>query len=188
MNTQEIREILSCSVPKSYRTTVLPADKLNAVSSQQFAIVANSQNSNQPGMHWIAMFKNRRSKEVEFFDSCAMPIDFYSPTFEAFLGSKADIIRMSALRIQPGTSNACGHFSIYYLLHRVRGTSFEQILQSFDEFDLESNDRIVREFVGENFHSSNLLVTKKQNTLQELGSEVSTIIQCCEILEQLLQL
>jgi hypothetical protein len=136
-------------------------------------------------MHWIAMFKNRMSKEVEFFDSCAMPIDFYSPTFEAFLDSKADIIRMSALRIQPGRSNACSHFSIYYLLHRVRGTSFEQILQSFDEFDLESNDRIVREFVGENFPSSNL-VTRTQNTLIEVGREVFTIIQCCEILDQLL--
>jgi len=187
MNTQEIRNILSRGVPKSYRTTVLPADKLNVVSSQQFAIVANNQTSNQPGMHWIAMFKKRGSKEVEFFDSCAMPIEFYSPTFESFLSSKANVVRMSNTRIQAATSNACGHFSIYYLLHRVRGVSFERILQTFDEFDLDSNDRIVRKFVADNCEATNLIITT-QNAELEAESEVLTIVQCCEILHQLLQL
>src|SRR5882757_2132784 len=123
MNTQEIISILRVCVPKAYLTTVVPADKLNSVGSQQFAFVANFQDSSQPAMHWIAMFKNRGETEVDFFDSCGMPIESYSPTFQSFLSKKANVIRLNALRIQSATSNACGHFSIYYLLHRVKGIS-----------------------------------------------------------------
>jgi hypothetical protein len=91
------------------------------------------------------------------------------------------------MRIQPAKSNACGHFSIYYLIHRVRGASFERILQTFDEFDLEVNDKIVREFITDNFETNHLIKTNR-NTLKEEEVQVLTIVQCCEILEELLRL
>ena len=186
MNTEEILDILSYSIPKSFRTTVLPADKLSSLKAHEFAFVANSQDSDQPGMHWIAMFKQRGKKEVEFFDSCAMPIEFYSSSFESFLTSKANVIRMNRVRIQPGTSNACGQFCIYYLVHRVQGASFERILQTFDEFDLESNDRTVREFITDNFGDTSCTDTKKLFDVKD--REVIAIVQCCAILENLLQI
>jgi len=186
MNTAEILDILKHSIPRLYQTKVLAADKLNVVDSQQFALIANNQNSDQPGMHWIAMFKKREDNQVEFFDSCAMPLEFYEPGFESFLASKADIVRMCSTRIQSTRSNSCGQFSIYYLLHRVNGMSFESIMQTFEEFDLELNDRIVGEFTNNNFPKSHLLKAKAH--APSFGKELQLvgIIQCCQILEEFL--
>ena len=59
MNTREIQNILSESVPKSFHATVLAADQLKTVKSQQFACVVNNQTSDEPGMHWLAVFKKK---------------------------------------------------------------------------------------------------------------------------------
>ena len=92
---------------------------------------------------------------------------------------------MNCFRIQPVKSNSCGQFCLYYLIHRIRGFSFEQIIHSFDEFDLELNDKIVREFVIDKF---GMLFNKQ--ALQDIQTTLlsSFAVQCCETLDFLLQL
>ena len=101
MNSQEIRDILVTTVPTTFQTTVVPADKLGTVKSQQFAIIANSDRSDQPGMHWVALFKQRNSPIIEFFDSCAMPIEFYDSAFMKFLHLKGELPEAAKFEFNP---------------------------------------------------------------------------------------
>lgn len=188
MNSQEIRDILVTTVPTTFQTTVVPADKLGTVKSQQFAIIANSDRSDQPGMHWVALFKQRNSPIIEFFDSCAMPIEFYDSAFMKFLHLKGRVTRSSKVRIQSLSSNVCGQYCIYYLIHRVKGVSFENVLQMFNENDLESNDSIVREFVRVNFgmQPCRTNINATDSALEET-KDVINIIQCCMLLEDFIK-
>ena len=182
MNTLELQNILKVSIPKTFFSSVLAADQLRSINFKQFALIVNNQPSSEPGMHWLAIFKQHRSKEIEFFDSCAMPLDFYDKTFSTFLNSKASIVRLNSIRIQPIRSKTCGHFCLYYLLHRIKGCSFEQLIQAFDEFDLERNDSIVREYVNDNF---GMLLSKHSLYKPKELEDVISFIQYCETLDLL---
>jgi len=151
MNTPQIRKILKASIPIDYYTEVLPCDKLNLVPNKPFAIVINSDTSDSPGAHWLAIFMKQGSEEVEFFDSCAMPVKFYNSFVGSFLSSKGTKTRLNTVRLQSGDSNACGQYCIYFLLHRIVGIPYDRILQKFSAVDLECNDIIVQEFMRHNF-------------------------------------
>ena len=52
MNSTELRNILG-EIVTSTETGVFACDQLNFVEGDEFAIVVNSDESSQPGMHWL---------------------------------------------------------------------------------------------------------------------------------------
>jgi len=187
MNTTDIQDVLEVSVPDKFGVAVLPCDWLSRINADQFAVVINSDTAKSPGMHWLAIFKERSKKQIEFFDSCSMPLSFYNPSIGHFLENHANAVLSNCDRIQSEFTNTCGHFCIYYLLHRTSGKSFEAILNDFSLTDLPSNDHIVKQFVRDNFHInfSKGLRAEGVNHAAVIEDLVS-ILQGCQALEILL--
>ena len=187
MNTTDIQDVLEVSVPDNFGVAVLPCDWLSRITADQFAVVVNSDTAASPGMHWMAIFKDKRKEEIEFFDSCSMPVNFYHPSIGEFLENKAKGVRLNCGRIQSEFSNTCGHFCIYYLLHRTLGKDFESILCDFSLSDLSSNDETVKRFLRDNFHINFSKGLGEGNTNSAAAIEdLVSVIQCCQVFEFLL--
>ena len=83
---------------------VFPADRLpSRITQFPRGLVANTDPSTKPGMHWVAMYFPDASTS-EFFDSYGFPPSFYSPYFEKLLGkfpiSKTKYERFTKLDIK----------------------------------------------------------------------------------------
>lgn len=129
---------------------VFAADKLPILDfSKDCGLIANTDESNQPGQHWVAIFIPK-SGVPEFFDPLAYSPNHYIEHFENFLVNRAPQYRYNAQKIQSDESSWCGLFCIYYLYFRCRNVSFENIISSFS-LVLSENDPMVLSFVNEHF-------------------------------------
>jgi hypothetical protein len=133
------------------KTIVCALDQLKHIKENNFYIIFNNQTSNQPGMHWLALYKAQDSEEIEFFDSFAMPVWFYGDQLLNFCQSKAKSLKYSIHQYQSNLSDACGKYCVYFLSRRYSGESFNEILNSFSMYDLRHNDNIVETYINDNF-------------------------------------
>lgn len=184
MNTVELQNILNVSIPTSSFRTFFAADQLNSVKSNQFALFVSNQSSSEPGMHWLVFYKRKGSNEAEFFDSCDMPLDFYSADFNNFCVPGLILLDWSLWEFNLLKVTLLVNFAYIFLIYRVKGCSYEQILQNFDEFDLEQNDGIFKEYVSDEFGTLSKSLLYKSKTIQN----VISVVQYCEALDVLLQL
>jgi hypothetical protein len=90
----------------------------------------NTDPSNKPGTHWVAVYCD------EYFDSYGRP-------------SKRNK-KYNPVRIQGTLSSACGQYCVYYLCHRIRGRSMNDIVKDFS-YDYALNDMCVTEYINRNF-------------------------------------
>ena len=129
---------------------VCAINQLKSINFNSFSIICNNEPDTEVGMHWLAFYKDESSECVEFFDSFAMPIDFYGEEFSKFCTRKGKILQTSKVQLQSNQSSLCGNYCLYFLIHRSRGVSFTNILNQFSE-NLHDNDRIVKNFVQNHF-------------------------------------
>jgi hypothetical protein len=176
MNTTEIRRILHTAINKQMTTDVFACDQLQSLKSEKFAVIVNSDTSDEPGTHWLALFKES-GDTVEFFDSYAMPIEFYNTNILNFVSTKCKFLRQSEIQIQSDFSSVCGQFCIFYLVSRANGLNFNDILNEFSEINLSKNNEKVSRFVRDNFglDSSTACANERNIFLQDL------IVQCSKI-------
>jgi len=78
MNTAQILSILTRYVPHCYKVGVYPKDKIPSTLPKRSCIVINTDPSDRPGEHWLALFV---LDHLEFFDSYAFPPSFYGLKF-----------------------------------------------------------------------------------------------------------
>ncbi|GIX84985.1 uncharacterized protein CDAR_374191 [Caerostris darwini] len=55
------------------------SDKIPFIKEKKYAFVVNSDESSEPGSHWLAFYCENGC--IEFFDSFGNPPDFYDPQF-----------------------------------------------------------------------------------------------------------
>lgn len=177
MNSNQIRHVLHHGKIGQFHTGVYACDQLHHVNSDQFAIVVNTDDSNHKGMHWLAIFK-KRFCEVEFFDSFAMPISFYSPFIKSFVKRFSKRFLHNNIQLQSNYSNMCGQFCCFYILHRMRGWSLDSIINDFSFTNLARNDEKVYQFVQSNFHTQYTSHKTYKNESEKL--DVLCISQCCK--------
>lgn len=187
MNTTEIRKILNAAIDVRYTTEVLACDQLHLVKSNEFALIINSDTSDKPGTHWLALFKEASNDIIEFFDSFSMPVEFYNPHILKFINERCNYLNQSRIQIQSNLSTTCGHFCIFYLIQRTRGVTFENILSEFSRTNLVKNDKKVETFVNENFYLRNVSSHSTESTRDDtfIGE---IIIQCCKVLNNIIHL
>ena len=106
------------------------------------ALVVNTDPSCRPGEHWIAIYLPKCGP-VEYFDSYGKPPNVAS--IRTFLARNGDTFKINPKPLQGPLSSVCGHYCIYYLLHRCRGQSMEAITGRFD-VDQQRNDKDVLYF------------------------------------------
>ena len=105
------------------------------------AYIINYDEHDEPGSHWIAIFKSK--SQVEYFDSTGQPpLDSRLTTF---VGSN---YLYNPYQLQQPLGNACGFYSTYYILKRSRRCTANDILRLFVR---TNSDYIVKKFLYKHY-------------------------------------
>lgn len=135
MNTFEIEKTVARDKCLSkYFLGVFPSDKLPKVSEIPCCFIANTDPSNEPGMHWVALFFDTY---VEYFDSYGLE------PFEPFRKYNPEVVNTYCF--QSIGSKVCGEYCIYYLYMRSRRIPFETIVTKLK--GRNNTDKLVKSFV-----------------------------------------
>ena len=119
---------------------VFCADKLPKNVTYPAAFVINTSQLGENQKHWVAIFIDAFQRGY-YFDSFGLfPLDH---SVKEFLNKFTVVWRYSPLSIQSVISNKCGHFCLYFLFHKSRGLTLEQILQPFERLAVFKNDRFI---------------------------------------------
>ena len=76
--------------------------------------VVNNDPSTKPGQHWVALFRDKGSNVIEFFDSYGFPPEKYH--FAPF--SNFHVI-CNKITLQSKWSNVCGHYCVLFVYLRA---------------------------------------------------------------------
>ena len=138
MNTCEINKYLNNFI---HFFGTYPKDLLPKALAKKAGIVINTDNSNQPGEHWVAVFL-RPNGYAEYFDSFGMPpmhmeiiefLDNISP-----LGWFYNTIGFQSIY-----QNTCGMYCVYYLANYFNGGDFD-LFRSIFNHSSSLNDRLAK--------------------------------------------
>lgn len=88
------------------------------------------------GNHWISI--DQRGSPPIFFDSLSKGAEHYD--LQDIL---KPLVLSNTMRIQSNTSDACGCFAIFFVVHRLKGFSMKKILSFFKEEDYKYNEALV---------------------------------------------
>ena len=147
----ETREILKCfhqdGQMKQYAIGVVPADKLPIPHKRPCCFIANTDPSNKSGRHWLAIYVGADGIG-ELFNSYGKPP---GDGFEKYMKKHCKHVTYNSVRVQGPLSSSCGQFCIFYLSHRVRGRSMNNIISDFS-VNLTENDICVVDFVNKQFN------------------------------------
>jgi hypothetical protein len=144
MDSLQITKLLTKDlITKKYFIGVLARDKLPKKVNWPSALILNTDNSNQPGEHWLAIYYDENGV-CEFFDSFGFHPEFYSLTNYIKSTSKEFIYNNKTL--QGLFSKYCGHYCILFLLIRCRNYSMNYFLNFFGN-NTEKNDNLIKCFI-----------------------------------------
>ena len=101
------------------------------------SLIANTDKSTEEGTHWVTMYKENNI--CEFFDSYGRP-----PFKNKFTGKN---FKHNKIKLQSIYSDVCGQYCLYFLYHRSRGITLDQIVETLKV----DGDVIVKNFIQQNF-------------------------------------
>jgi len=130
MNTSQINAIISSDSKTNEKFQgVLARDQfINCEIIFPSLFVCNTDNSNQPGTHWVAIYFSELGK-CEYFDSYGLP-PLFSDVTQKLL--KIDqTFTYNEKRLQSFQTNVCGTYSIIYCMLKSRNYSLSRILEMF---------------------------------------------------------
>ncbi len=106
-------------------------DQLSGKPKETECAIVNFNNSNQPGTHWVAFYKN--GVQRIYFDSFGQipptEIQKYLKTPEEYKHNTPVIERNTDVVQKPNT-NICGHLCIYVLDQLNKGIPYQDIINS----------------------------------------------------------
>lgn len=177
MDTEQIIRVLS-SDPYAKETflDVFPSDWLPKTrqSKRPLSLVVNTHPHNQPGEHWLAVYLEDQNSG-EFFDSYGHPPNsaLFPQSIMLFLNKNVTGTVFQTKQLQDPQSVACGHHCVFFLHHRSKGLSFEQILKLYYSDDLAQNDREVMHFVKSKYENFRVA-----GPAQNMFQHAQTCISC----------
>ena len=142
MNTQQIERILrqdfyvNPTFHGVYAIDILPHFEYGSC-------VFNTAPSTEESGHWLALFVT--DSTVEYFDSYGgepprrLKRRWGNKTWDS-----------NTVPLQSPLSAVCGHYCVYYLLHRARGFPMSSIVMDFGS-DVDLNDEMVHKFIEKRF-------------------------------------
>lgn len=140
MNTLQLLKGLKGVAAPS--TGVYPADRIPIRWPRPFAMIANTDNHNQSGTHWIAMYLVKNGYGV-YLDSFGQPPMIRHHHHRLRLNSKNFVWNKKSL--QSFNSTVCGHYCLMFLHYMCRGYSLQSFCDLFAD-NYFANDNIVRKF------------------------------------------
>ena len=115
------------------------------------AYVFNLDPSYNPGVHWVAVYIDRKG-HTEYFDSFGHP-----PPREIkdFLYTCAESWDYNHIPVPDLYSMTCGQFIVFYIYQRCSGLTLDSILRKYFNPDAKiMNDVLVRDFVKMHYQFS----------------------------------
>ena len=143
MNSREVLQYLLRI--KSHTVGVYPADRVPLLWAKPCAFVLNTQNYNQHGAHWVAIYVDKYGTGT-YFDSLGKPPQI--PEHLRRMQKNCKKFRWNNKRLQSDYSNVCGHYCIMFLYYMSTGSGLTSFLKIFSQ-NLQKNDTLARNFVEE---------------------------------------
>lgn len=149
MNTVQLTGLMDKISCNTNFLGVLPCDYLpeDPLKDTPCMLISNTQSSDEPGEHWIAIYI-RRDGVACFFDSFgnAPDADCFPASFHNFLKNNSTVVQYSDKQVQDYTSDTCGQHCVFFLYYISRGYEYENIIKIYHN-DLLKNDVMVSLFV-----------------------------------------
>ena len=129
MNTKQLWFALSTNkITNNYFDGIFPKDTLNNIVNKPSLIICNTDNSYEPGEHWILFFFE--NDICEFYDSLGKDVLSYGETFYKFAQKFATKINQAEVRTQPIDTPYCGELCLFFAYMRCKGYCMGQILEA----------------------------------------------------------
>ena len=140
MNTIELINILNKDkFSRKLFCGVLPIDELKKFKFRKpCSLIINTDESNKPGEHWIALFINKNGN-LEYFDSYGIK-PFKKEIYQFIKKHRMKLI-YNKKKIQNSASINCGKFCLLFLLLRTRGFTMKKIIKLF--INNKNNDLLI---------------------------------------------
>jgi hypothetical protein len=154
MDTRNIEQILTKdSFTRHVFQGVYPVDCLpERIDSYPTAIICNTDPSDRPGAHWVAMYFDD-AMCGEFFDSFGFHPSYHHENFTRFMNKHSIRWTYNMNQLQSVLATTCGQFCVFYLLHRCRRVDLSKIVHMFTN-DKHLNDVLVNDFISDNYSFS----------------------------------
>ena len=149
MNADEITSALqSNGVTRHIFNGVCAADEVPiAFSVLPASCVVNTDTSDEPGQHWIALFQAKASV-LEYFNWYGNDPAYHKLELHPLIASNR-LVKQDYL-IQSDLTTVCGQYAMFFVYNRCIGKSYSDILKLFSK-DIYANDRMVQLFVNRTF-------------------------------------
>lgn len=144
MTSDVIAEILTKLIPGKFYG-VVPKNELPTITLKPATVVANSDNSSQPGTHWTVFYFDA-SGNGEYFDPLGLP-PLYDEWEKYLEKNGCGKWTYSSKTVQNPLCSSCGYHCIYYILMRCCGYSATDILKTYTS-NLDVNDISVFDVVN----------------------------------------
>ena len=134
MNTWDIMD--ACATGVVGFIGVFPCDKLPNIIHAPCSFICNTDPSNKPGTHWIAMFFDTETS-MDYFDSNGITP---SGPFAKYL-KPVEKIRFSIVRLQDPGSIVCGEYAVHFLKSRSLGQTLDEFVNCMQK---HSSDNLIK--------------------------------------------
>ena len=156
MNSSEIERALRHEFStKDLFVGVFAADQLPQEKEFPGGYIANTDASGQNGEHWGAFYCEKGV--IECFDSFGAKAGSYSPFIDKWLDGEYQVMQKE--KIQSVDSTVCGQYSMFFILLKCNGFSYQDILSVFTT-NRTVNDKFVCKFINNYFHLATTVVDK----------------------------
>jgi len=128
--------------PSDY-SKISKIDYSKIILSESIGIVFNLDTHKQPGSHWIAVYIDNKNKMIDYFDSLGNKIN---KNIQKFINKFLLLnyhLNINTIIHQKGGSQ-CGIYSVFYIIKRLTGMTFNQINDYF--LSLNNSDIFMKEY------------------------------------------
>lgn len=118
---------------------------VNIRLSKGYYYICNTDRIFSKGKHWVVIYWDNRNNNdsIEFFDSLGKIPSLH---FYKFMKQVKNKIIYSNRRLQSVKSDACGYFCLYFIFCRMKGISFNTIINNFSN-NLLNNETYVKTYI-----------------------------------------
>lgn len=179
MNTIQIWNALSANqYTNKYFKGVFPIDRIpKFIRSRPALLVVNTDKSNQPGTHWIALYLNSKGS-VEYFDSYGREPK-HKEFIKFFKRNKLHTIFYNKTQLQSFLSDVCGQYCCVYLLQKSKKCTLNNFVNKYfkgQSFIL--NDIKVNKLFSDNFPDFKIIKSSNKKFIKQVQTCHKLITPC----------
>lgn len=138
MNTGQINQALANI--QEYKGTY-PADRIPVMRKFPCSVIINTDRSNRPGEHWVAVHI-KEDGHAYYFDSFGFPV--LNKEIQEFITKNSKHgYTYSSMTLQHPSADTCGAYCIEFVRQMATGSTFADFINQFSK-NLTSNEHVLK--------------------------------------------